>query len=167
MLQPLCYVEAALNKIVIALNLLCDMLRDGLALKQSSWKLQPLPEKEGGNLTMPKGKSIDDILNEAEQIARVWADNPSFSLGELTLAQLQQKIRDLRTQRDATEALRTQLTAAINETNSKAVEVNAIVSRGRSGFRAFYGADSTQYEQAGGTRTSERKRPARKPKPTT
>jgi hypothetical protein len=36
------------------------------------------------------------------------------------------------------------------------------VTRARSGFRAVYGPDSTQYEQAGGTRSSERKKPVRK-----
>jgi hypothetical protein len=56
---------------------------------------------------MPKSKSIDAILAEAEQIARVWADNPIFSLGELTLAQLQAKIASLRAKRDHAQDLRT------------------------------------------------------------
>ena len=34
--------------------------------------------------------------------------------------------------------------------------------RARSGFKSAYGLDSTQYEQAGGTRKSERKRPVRR-----
>ncbi|HWT01590.1 MAG TPA: hypothetical protein VN256_15190 [Pyrinomonadaceae bacterium] len=40
-----------------------------------------------------------------------------------------------------------------------------IIARARSGFRATYGPDSTQYEQAGGTRSSERKRPSSKKNP--
>ena len=31
-----------------------------------------------------------------------------------------------------------------------------LVQRARAGFKAVYGPDSTQYEQAGGTRRSER-----------
>jgi hypothetical protein len=115
---------------------------------------------------MPKGKSMDAILNEAEQIARVWADNPTFSLGDLTFAQFQAMITALRAQRNTTENLRTQLTAAVNDLNEKASAVRTVSTRARGGFRAVFGADSTQYEQAGGTRSSERKRPTRKPKPT-
>jgi hypothetical protein len=67
---------------------------------------------------MAKSKSTDAILAEAEQIARVWAANPTFSLGDLTLAQFQAMITDLRTKRDQTQQLRTQLTALINDTNA-------------------------------------------------
>lgn len=116
---------------------------------------------------MPRGKTIEKLLAEAEQIARVWADNPSFSLGDITLAQFQAKITELRNTRGQAETLRTQLTALVNEANARSDELSELVSRARSGFRAFYGPDSTQYEQAGGTRASDRKRPARKLKPAT
>lgn len=111
---------------------------------------------------MSRSKPVDTVLSEAEQIARVWTDNPTFALGNLTLAQFQTMITDLRSQRAETEDLRTRLTASINETNTQALAVSEAVTRARSGFRAFFGPDSTQYEQAGGTRRSERKRPARK-----
>jgi hypothetical protein len=112
---------------------------------------------------MPK-KPVEAIATEADQIARVWGENNSFSLSGVTLAQFQTMIADLRTQNGLTEGLRTQLTAAINDTNSKADAVQEVVTRARGGFRAFFGPDSTQYEQAGGKRLSERKRPTRKPK---
>lgn len=114
---------------------------------------------------MSRSKPVDNVLGEAEQIARVWADNTGFALGGITLAQFQTMITELRTQRGKTEDLRTQLTASINDTNDRALAVSDIVTRARSGFRAFFGPDSTQYEQAGGTRKSDRKRPTRKAKP--
>ncbi len=114
---------------------------------------------------MPKSKSIDNVLSEAEQIARVWTENPSFAMSDVTLPQFQGMISDLRAKRDTTENIRTQLTAAVNDTNTRAESVGTIITRARSGFRAFFGPDSTQYEQAGGTRASDRKRPDRKPKP--
>jgi hypothetical protein len=113
---------------------------------------------------MPKNKTIDTVLAEAEQIARVWAANPTFSLGELTLAQLQEMIADLRAKRDQTQQLRNQLTALINDTNARRDAISNIVTRARSGVRAFYGPNSTEYEQVGGTRTADRKRPTRKRK---
>lgn len=115
---------------------------------------------------MQRNKPIENILSEAEQIARVWEDNPSFSLGNLTLAQFQAMLTGLRNSHGKAEDLHMQVTAAINDTNSQAIEVSDVVTRARSGFRAMYGPDSTQYEQAGGTRRSDRKRPTRKPKTT-
>jgi hypothetical protein len=114
---------------------------------------------------MPRAKAIDDLLAEAEQIARVWAENPTFVLNDITLAQFQNMIADLRAQRSHTEDLRTQVTAATILTNDKAVAVGNINTRVRSGIRGFFGPNSTQYEQVGGTRTSERKHPKRKKKP--
>jgi hypothetical protein len=39
-----------------------------------------------------------------------------------------------------------------------------LTTRALSGIRGYFGPDSDEYEQAGGTRTSERKKPVRKPK---
>ncbi|MCA1592951.1 MAG: hypothetical protein LC754_09935 [Acidobacteria bacterium] len=113
---------------------------------------------------MAKSKSIDKTLSEVEQIARVWTDNPSFALSDITLPQFQTLITELRAQSAKTEDLRTQLTAASNETNSRANDLNALAVRARGGVRAFFGPNSTQYEQVGGKRSSERKRPTRKTK---
>ena len=111
---------------------------------------------------MPGKYSFDSIIADSEQIARVWTENPTFPLGEVTLTDLQSKITAIRQKRDQVETLRMQSAALTNELNSLSAEMATIVSRARSGFRATYGPDSSQYEQAGGTRASERKRP--KPK---
>jgi hypothetical protein len=108
---------------------------------------------------------FDTVLPESEQIARVWAENPTFALGEVTLDSLQSKIKDAQEKRRQVETLRTQLTALTNDLNVQVSELAGITTRARSGFRAFYGPDSTQYEQAGGTRASERKRPSKKKTP--
>src|SRR2546423_4491815 len=108
--------------------------------------------------------AFDSTIADAEQIARVWAENPTFTLGEITLLILQGKISSLRQKRDQVETLRTQLSALTNELQEQTVEMANVTTRARSGFRAVYGPDSSQYEQAGGTRTSERKRPSSKKK---
>ena len=115
---------------------------------------------------MPTRHPFDKVVSDSEQIARVWTENPSFSLGEVTLVNFQTKITELRQKRDQIENLRTQLTALNNDIKQRSAELANIVTRARSGFRAMFGPDSTQYEQAGGTRSSERKRPKAKP-PTT
>ena len=111
---------------------------------------------------MARKYSIDAVLADIEQIARVWADNPTFTLGEITLQSLQTKIAEARQKREQSEELRMQMTALTNELNIRAADLAAIKTRALSGYRAVYGPNSTQYEQAGGTPTSERKRPARK-----
>ena len=111
---------------------------------------------------MPSKYSFDQIIADGEKIARVWTENPTFTLGEITLIGLQSKINGARQKRDQVESLRTQLTALTNELNEQTSEMASIVTRARSGFRATYGPDSSQYEQAGGTRSSERKRPSSK-----
>lgn len=111
---------------------------------------------------MPTKYSFDSIITDSEQIARVWTENPTFTLGEVTLTGLQSKITSARQKRDQVESLRTQLMALTNELNKQTSEMANIITRARSGFRAVYGPDSSQYEQAGGTRSSERKRPSSK-----
>ena len=111
---------------------------------------------------MPTKHSPDTVLANSEKIARVWAENPTFTLGEITLPILQSKITDLRKKRDEIETLRMQLTALLNEANAQASELADINTRALSGYRAVFGPDSSQYEQAGGTRRSERKRPSKK-----
>lgn len=105
---------------------------------------------------------VDATLAEGERIMRVWTENPTFSLGEITLQNLQEKLSKMREKRDRLENLRMQLTTLTNELGGMAAEVASIVTRARSGFRAVYGPDSTQYEQAGGTRNSDRQRPSKK-----
>src|SRR5437870_2947771 len=106
--------------------------------------------------------SFDSVIAGSEQIARVWQENPTFTLGEVTLTSLQSKITTLKQKREQAEALRTQLMALKNELNDATAELAGINTRALSGFRATYGPNSTQYEQAGGTRASERKRPSKK-----
>ena len=102
------------------------------------------------------------VLVDANQIINVWTANPDFKLGDITLPKFKAGYDGLQEADNAVEAKRTELTALINERDSQALALQELVTRARSGFRAVYGPDSTQYEQAGGTRTSARKKPVRK-----
>jgi hypothetical protein len=104
----------------------------------------------------------DAVITDSEQIARVWKENPTFTLGEITLATLESKLAEMRGKRNQVETIRTQLRALINDQNAQSAELASINTRARSGFRATFGPDSSQYEQSGGTRVSERKRPSAK-----
>lgn len=60
------------------------------------------------------------------------------------------------------EALCKELARALNERNRVHSETRILVTRVKSMVRGFYGPDSDEYELVGGTRTSERARPARR-----
>ena len=111
---------------------------------------------------MPSKYPVEAVLADGERVVRVWMDNPTFTLGEVTLQSLQTKIASVRQKRDQLEALRMQVTALTNELNEAINDLASINTRAKSGVRAVYGPNSTQYEQVGGVRQSERKRPTRK-----
>jgi hypothetical protein len=112
---------------------------------------------------MPKkGKSFDDILSDAERLIRVWTENPKLSLGDVTRESFQAQVSGFKSNRAINEELRMQLTRGINEVNDEAGEIQSINTRALSGARAQFGQDSSQYEQLGGTRASERKPPKKK-----
>lgn len=111
---------------------------------------------------MPSRYSTESVLADSERLTRVWAENPTFSLGEVTLASFQAKIAETKQKREQLEALRMQVTALTNELDTLTGELASIRTRALSGFRAVFGPDSTQYEQAGGTRQSEIRRSPRK-----
>ena len=106
---------------------------------------------------MARTKTIDSIIAEALQIKRVFADNKGFTVGDITEAQLQADIDELLVKRDKASNLRTELTAAINDANGTAKALNQKTVRARSGIGAAFGLNSSQYEQAGGTREEDRK----------
>src|SRR5437868_10963936 len=108
---------------------------------------------------MPSKYPVETVLSDSERVVRVWTDNPTFTLGEVTLQSLQTKVETLRQKRDQLEALRMQVTALSNDLNQSINDLASINTRARSGVRAVYGPNSTQYEQIGGVRQSQRKRP--------
>jgi len=111
---------------------------------------------------MPSRYSTDSVLAECERILRVWTDNPTLTLGEVTLASFQAKIAEAKQKREDLENLRMQVTGISNELEEQTSVLANIRTRALSGFRAVFGPDSTQYEQAGGTRQSEIRRNSRK-----
>ncbi|HEX7313435.1 MAG TPA: hypothetical protein VF297_05915 [Pyrinomonadaceae bacterium] len=111
---------------------------------------------------MPRGKSLDEVLADAEKLDRVWDANPSLTLGDLTREKFKAELNALRESRAQLEEARRQVTNLSNTTNERAVVLVSYNTRVLSGIRAVFGPDSTQYEEGGGTRSSERKTP--KPK---
>lgn len=106
---------------------------------------------------MPKGKSFDEIVFDADRLIRVWTDHPTLSLGDVTRTSFEGQVAAFKIKRANVEALRTQLTRGVNEVNDEATTIQSINTRALSGARAQFGGDSSVYDELGGTRTSERK----------
>lgn len=111
---------------------------------------------------MPTRYPVDSVLTNCDRIVRVWADNSDFSLGEVTLDSVKQKIVTARQKRERLEQVKMQVTALSNDLTEEVNELAAIYTRALSGLRAVFGPNSTQYEQGGGTRADERRRPSHK-----
>ena len=123
---------------------------------------------------MASKPSADKALTDAAGIEKVWEANPTITLGsetdpdnpKVTLADYQaarEKVEDLV---DQIETLRNELTKLVDDKDDAAVDLSDLNTRALSAIRGIFGPDSSQYDQAGGVRTSERKKPVRKVKPT-
>ena len=107
---------------------------------------------------------VNAVQKDAQKIVTVWTENPTFSMGEVTVVSLKADMTALTAADDAVEAKRHELTALLNTRDAQIAALNEVITRARSGIRSTFGPDSTQYEQAGGKRKSERKPSVRKPK---
>ena len=109
---------------------------------------------------MPTKVSSGNAVEDADKIIGVWQANPAFSIMGITLDEFKAATDDIRS-RDATiKARRQELTGLVDERDDKALSLSDWVTRALSGIRSNFGPNSAQYEQAGGTRKSERKTPA-------
>lgn len=110
------------------------------------------------------GRKVDDLIGELEALLRVFSANPRFAVGDITADSLTATIASLRAKSrelDDSKALATRL---VNELDTGVAGGKQIQTRGLSGVRANFGPDSSEYEQAGGTRASERKKAGPKKK---
>jgi hypothetical protein len=103
------------------------------------------------------------VRADAAQIIGVWEANPDFNMKGVTVSDFKAAESNLSKVLDDIARKEKELTALRNDRDDQAGKLNELCTRARSGIRGFYGADSTQYELAGGTRASERKKPQRKP----
>jgi hypothetical protein len=111
---------------------------------------------------MPSNNTISSVIAEGAKIVDVWTANPTFTLGQVTLDVFKAQMAELQAAAATVESKRTELTGLMNARDAKSGNISELVSRARSGIRAAFGPDSTEYEQAGGTRRSERKPAKRK-----
>lgn len=102
------------------------------------------------------------ILNAAARAAGMESINPTLDLGAgNSLAAFKTAIDEARVRQDAYNTLLSQADEARNLMKTAELKAGAFSKRMLAAVAAQYGLDSNEYEKAGGTRESERKRPVR------
>jgi len=108
----------------------------------------------------------EKVRDDAAQIVTVWDANRDFKMKDVALDDFKAVLGELDKLLAEIAKKEDELVGLRNDRDDHAVKLNEFCTRARSGIRGFYGPDSTQYEQVGGTRVSERKKPGRKAKDT-
>ena len=107
---------------------------------------------------MTKKSYPTDVISQAQVVADAWGQiDPQLTLGELTQAGLRESIGASAPIENEIMSLETRLTELRNQRDDLYASIWDQVKRTRSGVKAIYGDDSSQYEMVGGTRFSERK----------
>jgi hypothetical protein len=124
--------------------------RPGFAIPQG------LHVSQKGKVIIMARVPIPDVLDGGAKIKATWAANPAFTLGEITKDSFTALYDKVAAADAAIESKRHELQGLLDTRDDDARELQDQTSRALSGFRAVFGPDSPQYDQAGGTRRSER-----------
>jgi len=107
---------------------------------------------------------VDPEVIVAEGLEAWKKIDPALTVGNLTQAALAGDLKPVRPLQAGLDKLEAQLTDRRFQRDAALGSLWDKVKRVRSGVKAIYGNDSSQYEMIGGTRKSERKKAMRKPK---
>ena len=104
-----------------------------------------------------------DVIEQAKDVTQGWKTfDAAFKVGELTCAALEEDVNNALGQQNQIDALEKQLTDLRNQRDGDNAAMWEKVKRVRSAVKGIYGDDSSQYELVGGTRMSDKKKPAKK-----
>ena len=113
---------------------------------------------------MARQKRTSVVLEEAHtRMAGLSSITPAPDFGSgLTLAAYATKISDFSTRLNGYNQMVSTVDEAQNQVDAAEESLNELNKRMLAAVKAHYGPDSNQYEQAGGKRLRDRKRPVRK-----
>jgi hypothetical protein len=111
---------------------------------------------------MPTAFNAAKVKIDIDKIIEIMTANPDFTMKDVTLPVIKTDATALGDTIKKLDALDLQITPLRNQRDDLARKLNEVCTRARAGLKGFYGVNSSQYEQAGGTRAIERKSPTRK-----
>jgi hypothetical protein len=116
------------------------------------------------NQRMGKKLYPADTLDQAKDILIAWEQiDPALKIGPLSQEALAADLERVHELRAKILQMQVELIDIRNERDQACLEIWDQVKRVRSGIKGLYGDDSSEYEIAGGTRMSEKKRRRRTP----
>ena len=99
-----------------------------------------------------------DLLSKLRTAISIWKSiDPALKIGRLSVAELEATLARGEALGQEISSLETRLTDLRNQRDDVYGAGWEYITRMRSGVKAIYGDDSSEYEMAGGTRRSERK----------
>ena len=111
-----------------------------------------------------KRRSSQVIADAQQRSTNLKAIDPNLDLGGgLTVAAFDNEIAEVQITLDQYNTLLAQADAVLNKLNDLEKNLGTLSGRMLAGVGVRYGKDSSEYEMAGGTRTSEIKRRRSKP----
>lgn len=108
------------------------------------------------------GGSVPKLLQELRRIKEVMAQIGEGLPSGFSITDLETKINDLETTISQLDAVNAERTELVNTKGNQAEAASDFVVALRWAVRGVFGPNSSEYEQVGGTRASERKRYTRK-----
>ena len=99
-----------------------------------------------------------NVKLDCETILKVWTANPDFTLKGVTLETFKAQVDRFHTVLAAIAEKEEELRPLRNDRDDLTVSLNGLCTRARAGIKGYFGENSSEYELAGGTRASERKR---------
>jgi uncharacterized protein YukE len=97
------------------------------------------------------------------RLSAIKSIDPKLDLGNgINVETYEKNINELRDKINAYNTLLSQIDAQLNDINATDKELRDYSERMLTGIASKYGKNSNEYEQAGGVKKSERKKPAKK-----
>lgn len=120
--------------------------------------------------TMATIHAPDDVRELATPILKIFKATPDLKMivdkQPFTSAQLEALDKAVEDADKAVEDKRSELVPLLNARNAQARSLHDVLVQARKAIAGYFGQDSDEYELAGGTRTSERRRSGpRTPRP--
>lgn len=104
-----------------------------------------------------------DTLKQAQNILVAWNQiDPSLKIGPVSADGLSADLAMVQELQETIRRMEIELSNARYQRDMACIGIWDKVKRTRSGIKGLYGDDSTEYQIAGGTRRSERKKPRQK-----
>jgi hypothetical protein len=101
---------------------------------------------------------VQRVLNSSAKIKQAWSERPTFGMGPLKLDAFNAAHADVIEVDRLIAAKRHELRALLTSRSNKTRTLQNLNTRALSAFRAAFGPDSAEYDQAGGTRRSKHRR---------